>query len=57
MAGIDEVQVVQNKASHDPPGGGVEQQEPLLGALIGITGSGGGNLLDDVLDLVHDVAG
>ena len=43
--------------SHDPPGGGVEQEEPLLGALIRIPGSGGGNLLDDVLNLVHDVGG
>ena len=48
------MRVVQNTASHDPPGGGVEQ-EPLLGALIRIPGCSGGNLLYDVLNLVHDL--
>ena len=45
--GIAKMRVVQNTASHKPPGGGVEQEEPLLGALIS----------DDVLNLVHDVGG
>ena len=49
--------VVENPAGHHPPRGSVEEEETLLGALVGVPGGGGGNLLNDVLDLVHDVAG
>ena len=51
------MRVVENTAGYHPPRGGVEQEETLLGAIIGVHGGSGGNLFDDVLDLVHDIAG
>ena len=47
--------VVENTVGHHPLGGGVEKEETLLGACIGVCGGGGGNLFYDILDLVHDV--
>ena len=49
--------VVEDAAGHHPLRGGVEKEEALFGALVGVHSSGSGDLLNDVLDLVHDVAG
>ena len=51
------MRVVENAAGHYPPGGGVEKEKTLFGALVGVHGGGSGDLLDAFLDLVHDVAG
>ena len=53
--GFTEMGVVENAASHHPPGGGIEEEEPLFRALIWIRHVGGGNLLYDILNFVHDI--
>ena len=47
--------MVTNTAGHHPSRRGVEQEKALLGALIRVPSSGDGNLLDDVLDFIHDI--
>ena len=55
--GIAEMWVMENAAGHYLLGGGVEKEETLFGALVGVHGGSSSDILDDVLDLVHDVAG
>ena len=46
---------MEDAASHHPPGGSIKEEEPLLGALIGISRGGGGDFLNHVLNFVHDI--